>query len=1501
MRAQSLFASRPSGLFGNRVSRMVPGQGTSIHTLGWTLTTSGAVSNALTGVARRTSFAFVGQTRGFHTASPQCWLGDTSGFGGFSLSIRFALAGGNPNPASTRAFVGLSASTSPVVDVGNPSGVANSIGVGFDSGDSTGGTWFVIRRDGTNGNKTAVTGASRDTSLLDLAIVSRPYDASGRAILMRLTNLDTGAILLRDELYVAEVGSYLPAADALLLVHAAVRSADEDLVFDVAQAAIEVPDGARVTPRLLGRAGHYDIRDFGARGDGTNADDAAFALAMSAMGPVNNFDPTERQGTLYVPPGAFKVTSPVDIERALRLHGAGPAGRTASEGPSKLVFEPRCGVRTFTAQCSPNEGDATYAIIEDLEIEGNDDGELPSEWSSGNYSSGDRLRPKDSRGTGRGWDFYVEQVLPGGPHASGAIEPDFSSLSANDPSSTWAPTTAYRVNTAVRATSRYDGFFRCIDASDESGAAEPGWSFTPGGTTRDPALIGPFKWKTVNGAGYFVADGGTLASPGGKPIWACRVSSGIYAQAVITIRRVGVRGYLNAGLTIAGALLTDDNAIIQGSNTSFSSINDVFVSDCGLGIFVLGRDANQCVFTCAHVRPRADGDSGKVSGIHDSSNGGSRFFSCRVESADGPAFLSLQTGSSGSAYGCSAVDSDASLFASPQGYGFFGNSFEAGIEPVDAGVLLGAIAPEDWQALDVAFAPEAAEARVAQYWGGDSLALFAVLPNVDEYRLTRSQGFAPGWYHLLGTGGGFPIAYSTENAVSFDDRGPGYVWTPTGILVGSTRSIITTADAKPVDGVWRRGDIVFNAMPALDAPSYWQCVDDDPLEFRDGPILGIALNGWWRADYPALMDWKGSPSGGGSGANDLEAGGDPPGGGTPQSGFIPAQFDGNDDVLASTAYIENLIGLSAYTAIVLFYADSADAAATNVEDDPALLTDTWPGWVVAFSDAGFGIAHYDGSWQRHRVDCSVGEYHIGQIRYDGTDLSIRVDSKAWAAFPAGDLTHTASSYVLNVGKGYAGAAFEGRILEIMLAPAAFSDARMDSIVDYLRARYALGVGLALNGWWRADYAGSPWDGTASPGPSGARALFSGTAPGTGTPQGGYVPAAFDGNDDTLESAVYIEDYVSESAYSIVVLFAADAAEPAEPDQQDDPALFTDTMPGVAVTFSDAGFGVAHYDDGAAAWKTLITPCGTATYHIGQVVYDGATLKMRIDSDAWLPLAGVGNLSYTPATETPLIGASDAGNYFEGRILEMMVAGTALTDAQFDNIVAYLNSRYALGLNLALSGWWRADYPGPTTWDGTISGGPSGVRPLGDTSNAPATGTAVNGLVPANFNGSTNTLSSPVFIEEYLSAAAYSVVILFNADTASVAAGNIEDDPAIITDSWPGWAITFSDGGVGVAHFDGSWKGDRVACATGGWHAAQIVYDGTELRMQIDSGGWNVLANPVGNLQHAAASYYLIAGKSYVPGYFDGRVLEIMMAPEAFTEPKFDAILDYLNGRYALAL
>ena len=57
MRPQTLFASRPPGLFGNRVCRMLPGHGTSIHTLGWTLTTYGGVSHGMTGGTRGVRFS----------------------------------------------------------------------------------------------------------------------------------------------------------------------------------------------------------------------------------------------------------------------------------------------------------------------------------------------------------------------------------------------------------------------------------------------------------------------------------------------------------------------------------------------------------------------------------------------------------------------------------------------------------------------------------------------------------------------------------------------------------------------------------------------------------------------------------------------------------------------------------------------------------------------------------------------------------------------------------------------------------------------------------------------------------------------------------------------------------------------------------------------------------------------------------------------------------------------------------------------------------------------------------------------------------------------------------------------------------------------------------------------------------------------------------------------------------------------------------------------------
>lgn len=71
----------------------------------------------------------------------------------------------------------------------------------------------------------------------------------------------------------------------------------------------------------------FDVRAFGAIGDGTTDDWPAFSGAIEAMTTALDADSTSAYGrTLYVPPGTYRLAQTLVIDRAIRLVGASGIG-----------------------------------------------------------------------------------------------------------------------------------------------------------------------------------------------------------------------------------------------------------------------------------------------------------------------------------------------------------------------------------------------------------------------------------------------------------------------------------------------------------------------------------------------------------------------------------------------------------------------------------------------------------------------------------------------------------------------------------------------------------------------------------------------------------------------------------------------------------------------------------------------------------------------------------------------------------------------------------------------------------------------------------------------------------------------------------------------------------------------------------------------------------------------------------------------------------------------
>lgn len=235
--------------------------------------------------------------------------------------------------------------------------------------------------------------------------------------------------------------------------------------------------------------------------------------------------------------------------------------------------------------------------------------------------------------------------------------------------------------------------------------------------------------------------------------------------------------------------------------------------------------------------------------------------------------------------------------------------------------------------------------------------------------------------------------------------------------------------------------------------------------------------------------------------------------------------------------------------------------------------------------------------------------------------------------------------------------------------------------DLIRSAYAAfdPATLTLTGWWRANYGGSPWAGTASAGGSGSQSLSNANAPDVGGAVNGFTPADFvPANSDQLTSATAINSLVSEAAGSIVCLFYADAAfaDGGAASYYNNPSFFAHQINGyLGLGFSTSGVRFGSFDTTSGSFNSIAVACATGGWHLAQARWNSTTLEVRVDGGSWSTLAKAVTLN----TDGIRVGVSyNVTNFFDGKILELMTAQSRLSDANFDSIRSYMNARYGAG-------------------------------------------------------------------------------------------------------------------------------------------------------------------------------------------------------------------------------
>lgn len=240
---------------------------------------------------------------------------------------------------------------------------------------------------------------------------------------------------------------------------------------------------------------------------------------------------------------------------------------------------------------------------------------------------------------------------------------------------------------------------------------------------------------------------------------------------------------------------------------------------------------------------------------------------------------------------------------------------------------------------------------------------------------------------------------------------------------------------------------------------------------------------------------------------------------------------------------------------------------------------------------------------------------------------------------------------------------------------------------------------------------------------------------------------------------------------------------------------------------------------------------------------------------------------------------------------------------------YASSTVSTGIDpatLALTLFYKADFPGGTSWSGTASTGSSGTNAATEATNPPTQGTAVSGHIPAKFNGTNQLLTTGADMSAMFSATAMTFIALVNVTSApgAAAVGTPYLDPGVLSFASQGYyGMGVNSTGLRVYAFDGAYReiaSSALPFSTGALQALQMKWDGVNLKGRVNRGTWQSVAcgtvsNTAGfkgkiGTTYDAASAFLAA---------DG-IEELIGTNIVLDDPTCDGILDHFNAVYGTA-
>lgn len=473
----------------------------------------------------------------------------------------------------------------------------------------------------------------------------------------------------------------------------------------------------------------------------------------------------------------------------------------------------------------------------------------------------------------------------------------------------------------------------------------------------------------------------------------------------------------------------------------------------------------------------------------------------------------------------------------------------------------------------------------------------------------------------------------------------------------------------------------------------------------------------------------------------------------------PATDGVNHYLVSDVGFVDTDVWTDAAgTLIVGGIAESAAATAGSAADAGWLVDDGGGTYFSSyFSLDGFGVSFYNGAWVDLQAAASPFSAIVGQFKWSAGDGHIRVGSSAFSTTVGGFTLGGLTGAAVALGKNYAGTAFsKSRFRFCICSQTELSDANCDKVVTWGRNRHAMANGGRPELWYMSSD-------VVHTTPKRVRIFGKNLGDVTdvrfglssGTLQGIFGTMPLLDGAQKLELDGTLDDYFDATAYSGWALVNMKKARTKDATHYVNDTLFSNAASTVfyIVVKADRKVYVVHYDGVGEQVVSADLPA-FGDWALVQFKYDGTDVKMRV-----LSAGAATSWSSTPAASLDAGGLADtmrlgtdyttAYNMF-GLVAEMGLIDSTLSDANMDNVAAYLNMRHGLTLggitpsifdpaSLALTGWWRTNTYAWGTWTGVASAGTSGTRNMTEATVRPAPTDVVDVLPPVKAAG-TYTLS-----------------------------------------------------------------------------------------------------------------------------------------------------------------